>query len=205
MNSLINTVPQVATYSASGSPGGAGPVQFVYGVKSTDGFEPVCLVAQWVVGTLTVRRGGMRELTDGSEITTVSRSGSFAGSPRHNALCSCAKGQRHGAFPAPPNSSERKFREIEGVSAEPVNAHQGPIVINPDLCVQHWPRMKPLRCSRLKLLAEGDNSRAGAHGGGGSITPLQSSGWSSPALSESTLKRTFTRLKSSALKIEQSE
>lgn len=75
-------------------PGGAGPVQFVYGVRVPGGIEPVCYqFAQWAVDDFRSQAESVCEnLTDGSEITTASRSGSYAGSPKHSALYTCAKG-----------------------------------------------------------------------------------------------------------------
>ena len=88
-------------------PGGADPVQFVYGVRVPGGFEPVCYqFAQWVVGDFNGQVGSVCEnSTDGSEITTVPRSGSFAGSPRHSALYTCVKGTSMNAL-APSSSSD---------------------------------------------------------------------------------------------------
>ena len=87
-------------------PGGAGTVQFVYGVRVPGGFESVCYqFAQWVVGDFNGQAGSVCEnLTDGSEITTVSRSGSSDGSPRHNALYTCGKGMSMNASAPSTNS-----------------------------------------------------------------------------------------------------
>lgn len=50
MNSL-STQYRRSQLIARPVPGGAGPVQFVYGVRVPGGFEPVCYqFAQWVVG-----------------------------------------------------------------------------------------------------------------------------------------------------------
>jgi hypothetical protein len=93
MNSL-STQYRRSQLVARPVPGGAGPVQFVYGVRVPGGFEPVCYqFAQWVVGDFNGQAEKVCESsTDGSEITTASRSGSYAGSPRHSALYTCAKG-----------------------------------------------------------------------------------------------------------------
>lgn len=93
MNSL-STQYRRSQLVARPVPGGAGPVQFVYGVRVPGGFEPVCYqFAQWVVGDFNGQAEKVCEnLTDGSEITTVSRSGSYAVSPKHSALYTCAKG-----------------------------------------------------------------------------------------------------------------
>ncbi|ODH22197.1 hypothetical protein A6803_26270 [Escherichia coli] len=93
MNSL-STQYRRSQLVARPVPGGAGPVQFVYGVRVPGGFEPVCYqFAQWVVGDFNGQAEKVCEnLTDGSEITTVSRSGSYAGSPKHSVLYTCAKG-----------------------------------------------------------------------------------------------------------------
>ena len=93
MNSL-STQYRRSQLVARPVPGGAGPVQFVYGVRVPGGFEPVCYqFAQWVVGDFNGQAEKVCESsTDGSEITTVSRSGSYAGSPRHSALYTCVKG-----------------------------------------------------------------------------------------------------------------
>lgn len=74
-------------------PGGEEPVQFVYGVRVPGGIEPVCYqFAQWAVDDFRSQAESVCEnLTDGSEITTASRSGSYAGSPKHSALYTCAK------------------------------------------------------------------------------------------------------------------
>ena len=67
---------------------------FVYGVRVPGGIEPVCYqFAQWAVDDFRSQAESVCEnLTDGSEITTASRSGSYAGSPKHSALYTCAKG-----------------------------------------------------------------------------------------------------------------
>lgn len=87
-------------------PGGAGPVQFVYGVRVPGGFEPVCYqFAQWVVGDFNGQAESVCEnSTDGSEITTVFRSGSSAGSPIPDALYTCVKGTNTNASAQSSNS-----------------------------------------------------------------------------------------------------
>ena len=88
-------------------------MQFVYGVRVTGGFEPVCYqFAQWVVGTLAAVRRKYASSTDGSEITTASRSGSPAGSLKHSALLYLREGYEHECF-SPSSNSRRKFREIK--------------------------------------------------------------------------------------------
>lgn len=106
MNSL-STQYRRSQLVARPVPGGAGPVQFVYWVRVPGGFEPVCYqFAQWVVGDFNGQAGSVCEnLTDGSEITTVSRSESSAGSPRHNALYTCGKDMSMSAS-VPSSSSE---------------------------------------------------------------------------------------------------
>ncbi|STU66730.1 Uncharacterised protein [Klebsiella pneumoniae subsp. ozaenae] len=75
-------------------------MQFVYGVRVPGGFEPVCYqFAQWVVGDFNGQAEKVCESsTDGSEITTASRSGSYAGSPRHQRVIYLREGYKHECF-----------------------------------------------------------------------------------------------------------
>lgn len=89
-------------------PGGAGPVQFVYGVRVLGGFEPVCYqFAQWVVGDFNGQGEKKCESsTDGSKITTACESTLSAGSHKPAGLFTCVKGIRMSVAAPSSNSDE---------------------------------------------------------------------------------------------------
>ncbi|STT07310.1 Uncharacterised protein [Klebsiella michiganensis] len=96
-------------------------MQFVYGVRVSGGFEPVCYqFAQWVVGDFNGQAGSVCEnLTDVQRSLRNPGPSLFAGAQTQRVIY-LREGYEHECF-SPLSSSDEKFREIEG-SYEPVNA-----------------------------------------------------------------------------------